>query len=178
MSRRAVFVDRDGVLNRAFVRDGKPYPPKDLSELEILPHVLEALQSLKAQGFDLIVVTNQPDVARGTMKREEVDAINNRLRAELPLDEIVTCFHDGSDNCDCRKPKPGMLLRMEKERGIDLKRSFLVGDRWRDIEAGIAAGCKTIFIDYGYSERSPAAKADYVCKALSEAVGWIRAASQ
>jgi len=170
-----VFLDRDGVLNRAFVRNGKPYPPKDLSELQILPQVPEALQALKAEGFDLIVVTNQPDVARGTTKREVVDAINNRLRTELLLDEVVTCFHDESDNCDCRKPKPGMLRRMEKERDIDLRRSFLVGDRWRDIEAGIAAGCKTIFIDYGYSERNPAVQADHVCTTLFQAAAWIKA---
>ncbi len=173
--RRAVFLDRDGVINRAFVRDGHPYPPKDLSELQILPNVLEALQALKADGFDLIVVTNQPDVARGTTRREVVDAINNRLRAKLPLDEMVTCFHDKNDNCDCRKPKPGMLLRVGKERNIDLSRSFLVGDRWSDIEAGIAAGCKTVFIDHGYSERNPAALADYVCKSLLEAAAWIKA---
>jgi D-glycero-D-manno-heptose 1,7-bisphosphate phosphatase len=175
VTRRAVFLDRDGVLNRAFVRNGKPFPPKDLSELQILPQVPEALKALKAEGFDLIVVTNQPDVARGITKREVVDAINNRLRAELPLDEVVTCFHDESDNCDCRKPKPGMLRRMENERDIDLSRSFLVGDRWRDIEAGIAAGCKTIFIDYGYSERNPAAQADHVCKTLFQAATWIKA---
>jgi D-glycero-D-manno-heptose 1,7-bisphosphate phosphatase len=163
------------VLNRAFVRNGRPYPPKDLSELQILPQVPEALQMLKAVGFDLIVVTNQPDVARGTTKYEVVDAINNRLQTELSLDEVVACFHDDGDDCDCRKPKPGMLLRMEKERGIDLRRSFLVGDRWRDIEAGIAAGCKTIFLDHGYSERNPAAQADYVCKTLFQAVAWIKA---
>jgi D-glycero-D-manno-heptose 1,7-bisphosphate phosphatase len=175
VTRRAVFLDRDGVLNRAFVREGKPYPPKDLSELEILPQVPEALQALKAEGFDLIVVTNQPDVGRGTTKREVVDAINDYLRAKLPLDEVVTCFHDGSDNCDCRKPKPGMLLRMQRERGIDLGKSFLVGDRWRDIDAGIAAGCNTIFLDYGYSERNPAAQADHVCKTLFQAAAWIKA---
>lgn len=175
MIRRAVFLDRDGVINRVFVRNRRPYPPKNLTELEILPQVLEALQTLKAGGFDLIVITNQPDVARGTTKREVVDAINNRLRAELPLDEVVTCFHDESDNCDCRKPKPGMLRRMEKERGIDLSRSFLVGDRWRDIEAGNAAGCRTIFLDYGYAERSAAAQADHVCKTLLQAAAWIKA---
>jgi D-glycero-D-manno-heptose 1,7-bisphosphate phosphatase len=175
VTRRAVFLDRDGVLSRAFVRDGKPYPPKSLDELEVLPQVPEALQALKAEGFDLIMVTNQPDVTRGSIKREVVDAINDRLRIDLLLDEVVTCFHDDGDNCDCRKPKPGMLLRMQKERNIDLSRSFIVGDRWRDIEAGIAAGCKTIFLDHGYSERNPAAQADYVCKTLFQAVAWIKA---
>lgn len=177
MTRRAVFLDRDGIINRAFLRDGRPYPPRDLSELEILPHVPEALQALKAAGFDLIVVTNQPDVARGTVTRDAVEAIHNRLLAELPLDRVAACFHDDQDACDCRKPKPGMLRMMAKERGIDLSRSFMVGDRSRDIEAGIAAGCKTIFIDYGYAEPSPAAKANYVCRTLFEAAAWIKANS-
>ena len=177
MTRRAVFLDRDGVINRAFVRNGRPYPPKDLTELEILPQVPEALRALKAAGFDLIVVTNQPDVARGTVTRDAVEAIHDRLLAELPLDRVVACFHDDNDHCDCRKPKPGMLRMMEKERGIDLSRSFMVGDRSRDIEAGIAAGCKTIFLDYGYAEPSPAAKANYVCRTLLEAAAWIKANS-
>jgi D-glycero-D-manno-heptose 1,7-bisphosphate phosphatase len=175
VTRKAIFLDRDGVINRAFVRNGRPYPPKDLSELEILPQVSDALQALKAEGYDLIVVTNQPDVARGTVKRDVVDAINNRLLAALPLDRVVTCFHDDKDNCECRKPKPGMMRMMERERGIDLSRSFMVGDRSRDIEAGIAAGCKTVFLDYGYAEPSPASQADYVCYTLLEAAVWIKA---
>jgi D-glycero-D-manno-heptose 1,7-bisphosphate phosphatase len=174
---RAVFLDRDGVINRAFVRDGRPYPPKDVTELEILPQVLEALQALKADGFALIVVTNQPDVGRGTCSRDVVDAINDRLMTELPLDEVVTCFHNDTENCNCRKPKPGMLRMMEKQRNIDLSQSFVVGDRWRDIEAGIAAGCRTVFLDYGYAERNPAAQADYVCKTLYQAADWIKAAA-
>lgn len=152
---RAVFLDRDGVINRAIVREGKPFPPKDLTELEVLPGVPEALAALKKAEYKLIVVTNQPDVARGTVKKEVVESINNQLNSTLPLDEFRTCYHDDHESCDCRKPAPGALLAAASEHNIDLKRSYMIGDRWRDIEAGQRAGCKTVFIDYGYSEKQP-----------------------
>ena len=153
--RRAVFLDRDGVINRAVVRDGKPYPPASLAEMEILPGVAQAMCDLHAQGWLLVVVTNQPDVARGTQTREAVEAINRRLQQTLPIDEFRTCYHDSGDECDCRKPLPGALLASAKLHGIDLSASYMVGDRWRDTEAGERAGCKTIFIDYGYDEKQP-----------------------
>ncbi len=155
MQRRAVFLDRDGVLNRAVVREGRPYPPASVAEVEILPGVVEALRELKEAGFVLIVVSNQPDVARGTIPMETVEAINAYLAERLPLDHFIMCYHDSSDGCDCRKPRPGMLLAGAREFGVDLTSSFMVGDRWRDVEAGITAGCKTIFIDYGYDEKNP-----------------------
>jgi len=154
--RKAVFLDRDGVINRAKVLDGKPYPPANIDELEILPGVLDALIKLRAAGYLLIVVTNQPDVARGTMPKAVVDSINQHITQQLPIDEIRACFHDSSDNCDCRKPRPGALLAAAETHDIDLSASFMVGDRWRDTEAGSNAGCKTIFIDYGYAEKQPA----------------------
>jgi D-glycero-D-manno-heptose 1,7-bisphosphate phosphatase len=166
--KRAVFLDRDGVLNRAIVRDGKPYPPSNVSELEILPGVEQALAGLRQAGFLLIVVTNQPDVARGTTTRETVEAINVALGAELPIDEFRTCYHDSEAGCDCRKPRPGALLAAAVDHDIDLYDSFMVGDRWRDVEAGQRAGCKTIFIDYGYQEKQPEA-VDYTVASLSEA---------
>lgn len=154
---RAVFLDRDGVINRAFVRNGLPYPPAGLSELEILPGVLEALLRLKRNaGFRLIVVTNQPDVARGTQMREMVEAMHQFLSEHLPIDEFRVCYHDDQDQCDCRKPAPGMLLEAARKYDLDLTESFMVGDRWRDIESGRLAGCKTIFINYGYAEKQPA----------------------
>jgi D-glycero-D-manno-heptose 1,7-bisphosphate phosphatase len=152
---KAVFLDRDGVINRAMVRDGKPYPPKDLHELEILPGVAEALTLLKQAGYQLIVVTNQPDVARGTTSKEVVESINQFLRDRLPLDEFRTCYHDDHENCDCRKPEPGALITAAEQHGIALNKSYMVGDRWRDIEAGSRAGCQTIFIDYEYNEKQP-----------------------
>jgi D-glycero-D-manno-heptose 1,7-bisphosphate phosphatase len=160
--RPAVFLDRDGVLNRTSVRDGTPCPPSCLEEVEILAGVPEALQLLAGQGFPLIVVTNQPDVARGTQTAERVEQINQFLMCQLPLTAVYTCCHDNTDNCDCRKPRPGMLLRAAKEHAIDLSRSFMVGDRWGDVEAGRAAGCKTILIPLPYSQAhrcSPDARA-------------------
>ena len=152
---KAVFLDRDVVINRAMVRDGKPYPPVNLAALEILPGVGAAMQLLHDAGWLLIVVTNQPDVARGTTPRTEVEAINNYLQQCLPIDEFRTCYHDSSDGCECRKPLPGAILAAAKIYDIDLTASYMVGDRWRDTEAGERAGCKTIFIDYGYAEKQP-----------------------
>jgi D-glycero-D-manno-heptose 1,7-bisphosphate phosphatase len=143
------------VINRAIVREGKPYPPAAVEQTEILPGVREALLRLKAHGYLLIVVTNQPDVARGTTTRETVEAINAYLGDSLPIDEFRTCYHDSADGCDCRKPRAGSLLAAASLHGIDLGQSFMIGDRWRDVEAGQNAGCKTIFIDYGYSEKQP-----------------------
>ena len=153
--RRAVFLDRDGVINRAAVRDGKPYPPANLSEMEILPGVPEALALLHEAGFLLVVVTNQPDVARGTTPMAVVEEINQHLAGCLPLDEFRTCYHDSGDGCDCRKPLPGALLTAASQHDIDLQSSYMIGDRWRDTEAGQRAGCQTIFIDYGYAEKQP-----------------------
>jgi D-sedoheptulose 7-phosphate isomerase len=170
---RAVFLDRDGVINRTFVRDGKPFPPYTLQELEVLPGVSEALQELKQHGYKLLVVTNQPDVARGKQSQQTIDAMHQVLSARLPLDDILVCYHTDQDQCDCRKPMPGMLLEAAKKHNIDLAASFMVGDRWRDIEAGYNAGCKTILIDYGYSEKSPAHAPDLRVGSLREAADWI-----
>lgn len=172
MRQRAVFLDRDGVLNRAIVRGGKPYPPRGLAELEILPGVLPALRALKAAGFQLIVVTNQPDVARGLASQADVEAVNHHLKRALPLDALYTCFHDDAAQCACRKPLPGLITQAAGQRGIDCRASYLVGDRWRDIEAGRRAGCRTFFIDYAYRERSPALH-DFTVRSLLEAAGTI-----
>lgn len=171
--RRAVFLDRDGVLNRAFVRNGTPHPPATLAELEIVPDAPKAIGDLKAAGFLLIGVTNQPDVARGTQRREVVDAINGRLLAALPLHEILVCDHDDHDGCGCRKPQPGLLIQAAGRYGIDLASSFIIGDRWKDIETGRRAGCTTVLIDYGYGEMRPEITADFTVHSLTEAVAWI-----
>ena len=170
---RAVFLDRDGVINRAFVRDGKPLPPPTLQELEVLPDVPEALHDLKSHGYQLLVVTNQPDVGRGKQSRAALDAMHQSLSASLPIDDILVCTHTDEDRCDCRKPLPGMLLEASRTHNIDLAASFMVGDRWRDIEAGYNAGCKTILIDYGYSERPPDRAPDLRVGSLREAADWI-----
>lgn len=172
VSRPAVFLDRDGVINAAVVRDGRPYPPASVATLEILPDVPAALARLCEAGYALVVVTNQPDVARGTQTRATVDAIHDRLRAELPLDAIYSCLHDDADRCQCRKPGSGMLLDAARDLDLDLAASVMVGDRWRDIAAGIGAGCRTVFIDRGYSERQPE-RFDAKVPSLADAAGWI-----
>jgi D-glycero-D-manno-heptose 1,7-bisphosphate phosphatase len=170
--RPAVFLDRDGVLNRAFFRDGVPRPPASLEALEILPSVPAALSALKSHGYGLVVVTNQPDVARGTATRALVESIHEYLLAHLQLDAILTCFHDSADHCRCRKPKPGMLLQAAHDFAIDLSSSFMVGDRPGDVEAGRRAGCRTIFVDCGYREAAPPA-CDYRVASLGEAAAII-----
>src|SRR4051794_40057622 len=150
MSRPAVFLDRDGVLNAAVVRNGRPYPPADADAARLLPGVKAACRRLSEAGFALIVVTNQPDVARGTADPSGVDALNRRLQEKLELDEVVVCPHDDADECACRKPKPGMLLDAAVRWDIALGASVIVGDRWRDVEAGRAAGVRTVFIDRQY----------------------------
>jgi D-glycero-D-manno-heptose 1,7-bisphosphate phosphatase len=170
---RAVFLDRDGVINQATVRDGKPYPPASSDELIIVPHAAAALESLKQAGFLLLVVTNQPDIARGKRTLAAVEAIHQSLREVLPLDDFFLCPHDDADRCECRKPLPGLLLQGAEKYHIDLSRSFMVGDRWRDIDAGTNAGCATVWIDFGYRERRSAAEPTATVDSLRAAASWI-----
>jgi D-glycero-D-manno-heptose 1,7-bisphosphate phosphatase len=170
---RAVFLDRDGVLNEAVIRDGKPYPPGSAEEVKIASDAAAALARLKALDLPLIVVTNQPDVARGTQTSDTVAQIHDRIRRELPVDEFLSCLHDDADGCGCRKPKPGLILEGAARYGADLSRSFVIGDRWRDIDAGAAAGCRTVWIDRGYRERGPSHPPDATVVSLDEAARWI-----
>ena len=174
--RRAVFLDRDGVINRATVRGGTPFPPATEAELDVLPGVADALARLHDAGFRLVVVTNQPDVARGTQRREVIDRMHARLAALLPIDEFQVCDHDDRDGCGCRKPAPGMLEAAAREGGLSLRDSYMVGDRWRDVEAGRRAGCTTVFVDRGYDERRPE-RPDAIVGSLPEAADWILARS-
>ena len=171
--RKAVFLDRDGVLNRAIVKNGKPYPASNLGELEIPEDVPKALQALKEAGFLLIGVTNQPDVSRGTQQREIVEAIHTVLLRTLPLGESLVCYHKDADGCSCRKPLPGLLFQAADRYTIDLSSSFMIGDRWKDIEAGQRAGCITILIDHHYAERGAERPPDYRVRMLSEAATCI-----
>jgi transaldolase len=173
VKQRAVFLDRDGVLVRVVVRGGKPYPPASVKEMEIFPEAAGVLERLKRRGYLLVVVTNQPDVARGTQSRSVVDAMHERLKRVLLLDDILVCCHDDSDFCDCRKPLFGLLLAAARWHDIDLANSFMIGDRWRDIEAGRHAGCRTVFIDYGYDEQKSSPPGDIRVTSLQEAADWI-----
>jgi D-sedoheptulose 7-phosphate isomerase len=175
---RAVFLDRDGVLNRSILRHGKPHPPASLAELQVTPGAKQALDSLKANGYKLLVVTNQPDIARRITTPKTVEEINQRIASVLPLDDIFVCAHADEDHCECRKPKPGMLKDAAHRHNVDLAASFMVGDRWRDVEAGQNAGCRTILIDDGYEEREPVRPPDARVKSLPEAVDWILERSQ
>jgi D-glycero-D-manno-heptose 1,7-bisphosphate phosphatase len=166
---QAVFLDRDGVINRAYLKNGKPHPPTNLSELEILPGVAESLEKLYVLGFKVIVITNQPDVARGVTEKIVVEKINAFLYENLKIDEFKVCYHDDSDFCNCRKPNPGALIEASNQYLIDLHSSYMVGDRWKDILAGQRAGCKTIFIQYNYKEMQPEYPS-YIVKNLTEAV--------
>jgi D-glycero-D-manno-heptose 1,7-bisphosphate phosphatase len=172
-----VFLDRDGILNRAPVRDGRPHSPSGLHEVEIPDGVPEACKRLRRDGFLLVVVTNQPEVARGRLTRKSVEEINDFLRSRILLDDVRVCYHDDLDGCDCRKPKPGMLLAAAQDWSIDLSRSLIVGDRWRDIEAGRRAGCRTVLIDHGYAELRPSGM-DFATQSLSSAVDWILKSSR
>jgi D-glycero-D-manno-heptose 1,7-bisphosphate phosphatase len=141
--------------------------------MEILPEAFTALPRLSAAGFRLVVVTNQPDVARGTQAKEEIERMHGALKARLPIDDFYVCYHDDRDHCACRKPSPGLLLQAASERALNLEGSYLIGDRWRDIDAGKAAGVQSIWLDYGYQERGPQQQADFTAKSLTEAVDWI-----
>ena len=172
MVKRAVFLDRDGVLYANIERDGRLVAPTMLADFRILPGAAEAVSRLKQAGFTLVVVTNQPDVATGRTPRSVVDAMNAQMRAAMPIDDVKVCFHTDEDRCACRKPQPGMILEAARERSIYLPDSFMVGDRWRDMEAGRNAGCKTILLDIG-TVQDGAMQPDRIVKTLNEAVDCI-----
>ena len=171
---RAVFLDRDGVLTEPIVRAGRPYSAATASDLVIVDGAADECDRLRSAGFRLVVVSNQPEVARGTLDRADLETMHLRLGAEIAVDSIRCCPHDDGDGCACRKPKPGMLLAAAEDFAIDLPRSYMVGDRWRDVEAGRSAGCRTVFIDRGYDERRPESP-DAVVSDLVKACDWILA---
>lgn len=172
----AVFLDRDGVINNTIFRMGKPRAPYSVDELNLLPGVEEAIQQIKSAGLRTIIVSNQPDVARGWVEMDQVTAINDRIQEILGVDEIRCCFHVDADQCECRKPRPGMLLEAARKWKIDLSQAVMVGDRLSDVEAGKNAGCKTVLIT-GNPEGEPDGlslhRPDYISPSLNEAVPWI-----
>ena len=153
--KKAIFLDRDGVINEANVKNGLPGSPKNLKEVKILPGVKESILKLKKLSYLCLVITNQPNVSRKITNKTGVEEINTFLKLQTLVDDFFVCYHDDIDNCNCRKPKAGLLISAQKKWDIDFKQSYMIGDRWRDIEAGKKVGCKTIFIDYKYNETKP-----------------------
>ncbi|MEY2879952.1 MAG: hypothetical protein RLZZ15_2332 [Verrucomicrobiota bacterium] len=177
--RPAVFLDRDGTLNRQVIRDGKPFPPDTLAEFRLFDDVPAACTRLAAVGFTLVVATNQPDVGRGTQSLAVVEAMHEKLRALVPeIARIETCFAPGQGIAHPedrrRKPEPGMILDAAAALDLDLARSWLVGDRWRDVDCGRRAGVRTVYIDFGYAEELRAAP-DFTVSSFAEAAGIILA---
>ena len=174
--RPAVFLDRDGVIVIPEFRDRRSYAPRRLEDFRLYPEAAGSLARLKRAGFLLAVVTNQPDVGNGLTARAQVEAMHELMTRTLPLDTVQVCFHRREDGCECRKPRPGMLLAAAAELGIDLPQSFMVGDRDSDVAAGRAAGCSTVFVDLGYAEPAPQAP-DFVVSSIAEAAERIISAA-
>jgi D-glycero-D-manno-heptose 1,7-bisphosphate phosphatase len=176
VARRAVFLDRDGVLNRVVVRNGVPYPPARVEEFELYDDVVDGCERLKAANFLLVVVTNQPDVGRGTQTHKEVEAMNLKMRSAVPfLDRIEICYHAGErygELCGCRKPRPGLIFRAAEALDVDPKISYVIGDRWRDIDCARAAGCRAILIQRNYNEALHETP-DFIVGSFSEAVATV-----
>lgn len=172
LANRAVFLDRDGVIVVPEFRDGRSFAPKRLSDLRVFPDAAESLRRLKHAGFLLVVVTNQPDVGAGMVSSKTLDAMHRYLLDSFPIDAIKVCTHQRSDDCDCRKPRPGMLLSAARELAIDCAASYMVGDRASDIAAGHAAACRTLFIDLDYAEPKPT-DAHHVAASLGAATDII-----
>lgn len=164
---KAVFLDRDGIINRAIIEKGKPYPPLRISKVYSIEGIKEVIEKIHEKGYLAIVVTNQPDVANHLVDKRTVDKINEYLKSIVKFDDVFTCYHNEKDNCDCRKPKVGLFIKAKGLYQIDFSKSFVVGDRWKDIEAGKNIGCKTIFVDYGYNEKRPK-NPSYVIKNVTE----------
>lgn len=176
VARRAVFLDRDGVINHPTIRSGRPHPPLRVEDFKIYDDVAAGCTRLKAAKFLLVVVTNQPDVGRGTQNREVVEAMHAKMQSALPsLDRIEICYHAGErhgESCDCRKPRTGLIRRAAAELNIDLSASYVIGDRWRDVDCARAAGCRAIFIERGYQE-SLRERPDFTVSSFKDAVSSV-----
>ncbi len=169
---KAIFLDRDGVINQTMCRDGKPPPPNTKEDFRLFDGASHAVKNLKQAGYLTVVVTNQPDVARGWLKAEAVHLINNLILEAMPIDLVKICFHTDIDKCSCRKPMPGMILEAARDLNIDLASSYMLGDRFSDVQAGQAAGCHSILIADG-DQRPLELKPFQQFSSLAEASQWI-----
>lgn len=171
--RRAVFLDRDGVLTVPEFRDGRSYAPRTLAAFRLYEDAAAAVARLRTAGLLTVVVTNQPDVAYGLMPAEVLEAMHRRLGQEVPVDAIEACLHGRDDGCDCRKPGIGMFRRAAGALGISLADSYMVGDRRSDMEAARAAGCAAVFVDLQYSKDPKPTDVDVTVDGIRDAVSWI-----
>jgi D-glycero-D-manno-heptose 1,7-bisphosphate phosphatase len=167
MKRRAVFLDRDGVLNKAIIRNGQAYSPRSKEEFILVDGVVDAVAALRSTNFKIFIVTNQPDIARGLLAQADLDWMTEQILSHINVDEILVCPHDDHHGCVCRKPAPGMLIECSRKWRIDLQSSYMVGDGWKDMEAGKKAGCKCILIDAEYNK---GVSADWRANSLVEAI--------
>ena len=170
--RVAIFLDREGTLNKAYIKNGLPISHPSFNKFKILPGVKNSIIKLKKLGFLCLLITNQPDVSRKKIKKNVVKKMNNFIKKKIKLDDVFVCYHDDKHNCNCRKPKPGLLLDGSRKWNINLKESYMIGDRWKDISAGVSAGCKTIFINNKYKELTPQ-NPNYVTDSLIKAAQFI-----
>lgn len=166
----AVYLDRDGVINSVIIHDGKVFSPRSRDEFRIIEGTAQAVQALQEAGFKVMVVTNQPDIARGLLSKADLDWMTDRVLSEIHVDELFVCPHDDHDGCTCRKPQPGMLLQGAEKWDVDLARSFMIGDSWKDMAAGHQAGCTCILIDAPYNQDIVC---DYRVKDLKSAAALI-----
>lgn len=172
MVNRAIFLDRDGVINKPIVRNGKPYAPRKFDDFILLPDVELAINEMVRMGFLVFVVTNQPDIGNGLVEKNEINKMHELIR-KLPINQIYMCPHSQTDLCNCRKPKPGMILRARDEHDLLLEKSYFIGDRKTDMEAAFNAGCLSVFIDYKYPETIDV-EADYICNSIMQTLKYIK----
>lgn len=170
ITHRAVFFDRDGVINEVILRDGQPVSPRRLEDFVFKDGIRDVVHQLKSAGYKVIVISNQPDLARGHITQEILDRMSQKMREEISIDDIFICPHDDHHQCSCRKPNPGMILQAAEKWGLDLKTSYFVGDTWKDMEAGKTAGCQTILVDAIYNRE---VHSDFRVKSLAEATSII-----
>lgn len=170
--RRVVFLDRDGVVTVPVDVDGKGYAVRTVADLEFYPDAEDSVRRLRDAGYDVVIVTNQPDVSTGDLDPATLEAIHDQVAARLAVTGIRTCPHGEADSCSCRKPLPGLLTDEARVSPVAFDASWLVGDRDSDISAGLAMGCRTVFIHRGWTAETGQA-AEVMVSTLTEAVDTI-----
>ena len=166
----AVFIERDGLLNRVRVERRQPRSPLSMEEFQINPEAIAPLKALKEAGFVVLATTNQPGLSRGTLPRRELDRMHVLLQKTFSLDGILVCPHDENDACPCRRPKPGLLIEAAFKWHLEIDHSFVVSEMWQDAQAAHVAGCTSLLI------RSPwngSGHHDYVLDDLAELAGKV-----